>query len=123
MKHLMFILSIACLVACNTASTNTDITGTYIHHTADETGQLWDTLEIHALNAGENLYTVVKKSGILYIRDGKDTLPIEHKKTEYTATYDKSSKNFHIKELAADYILDPATQTISNNQVKFMKAK
>ena len=122
MKKISLLFScVAFLFACNSSTSSSDITGTYINHTEDETGQLWDTLEVSDLNPKENLYAVEKRSGILYIRDGKDTLPIEHKKSSFTATYNNSSNNFSIKELGADYILDPKKKTISNSSVKFHK--
>jgi hypothetical protein len=122
-KPFMLILSTIILFACNSTPGNTDITGTYVHHTSDETGQLWDTIEITTLNPDEYLYAVVKKSGIQNIRNGKDTLPIVVKKTDYTATYSPDNNNFHIKELDADYIVDAGKKTISNAQVKFEKVE
>lgn len=120
-KPFMLILATIILFACNGINSNADITGTYVHHTSDETGQLWDTIEITTLNPDKHLYAVVKKSGIQNIRDGKDTLPIVIKKNDYTAIYNKDKNNFHIKELGADYTVDANKKSISNNQVNFEK--
>src|SRR5690349_19827699 len=111
-KPFMPILATIILLACNSTSNNADITGTYVHHTSDETGQLWDTIEITTLNPDEHLYAVIKKSAIQNIRDGKDTLPITTKKYDYTATYNATSNNFHIKELGADYTVDADKKSI-----------
>jgi len=119
-QFLASLLAAIIIIACNT-TTQHDITGTYVRHTSDETGMLWDTMEISEFNGAESLYSVKSKSGVIYIRDGKDTLPLKNKIESFSAIFNEATNNFHIKELAADYLLDPKEKTISNPQINYEK--
>lgn len=120
-KQLFIAVCTTVLFGCSSATEADDVSGVYIRHTSDETGSLWDTLDISPVDVNENLYSVVKKSSTQYVRDGKDTLPVEHKSEKLTGKFNRDDRTFSITELGAEYTVDKIEKTIGNAQVNFKK--
>jgi len=114
------------MIGCSsTDKKNQDkFSGTFVRSTKDETGSLDDTLYVtRAGDPSANMYSIVRKMGVVNLGSNDSLLPKEYKEAHWSAEYKPADKHLEIVTTGERYVLEENNKGITNGQVSYARIK
>jgi len=118
----VFIYFLAALVSCKNIQGSENLEGTYTAYHEHEFGKTHDTLFVRHVNDGDNIYSIIRHSGVVRTADGK-IFPKKVVEESYMARYNERDKILDELKTGKIFIYNSQKQTLLLGKTAFLKNK